>query len=230
MNNPVHDTILNRHSIRAFLDRPVLRETIEQILATASWAPSGTNTQPWQVYVVQGEVRNQIIEKVCAAHDELRTNPEARNTYTEEYDYYPREWRSPYIDRRRETGWGLYGLLGIEKGDRDKMHTQDQQNFRFFGAPVGLFFTVDRIMGQGSLLDYGMFLQNIMLSAKSLGLDTCPQGAWNKFHSIILPILGAGPDEMLVCGMALGWADSADPNNRFRTPRVPVGQLARWLS
>ncbi|NCN05566.1 MAG: nitroreductase [Spirochaetales bacterium] len=230
MDNPATDIIINRHSTRAFLDRLVPRETLEHILSTASWAPSGTNTQPWRVYVVQGEARQRIIAEVCAAHDELRSNPEAKTKYTEEYDYYPKEWRSPYVDRRRETGWGLYGLLGIGKSDRDKMFFQDQKNFRFFGAPVGLFFTIDRIMGQGSLLDYGMFLQNIMLGARSHGLATCPQGAWNKFHSVILPILCAGPDEMLVCGMALGWADSTDLVNQFRTPRVPVGQFAQWLS
>ncbi|GAB4399125.1 MAG: hypothetical protein OHK0048_11970 [Rhodoferax sp.] len=149
--------------------------------------------------------------------------------YQEEYDYYPRQWVSPYIDRRRENGWGLYGLLGIGKGDKAKMHQQHQQNYRFFGAPVGLMFTVDRIMGRGSLLDYGMFLQNLMLLARAHGLDTCPQAAWNPFAKIILPFIGAGPDEMLVCGMSLGYADTEAVVNRFETPREPVEAFTRWV-
>ena len=124
--------------------------------------------------------------------------------YREEYDYYPEKWVSPYIDRRRENGWGLYGLLGIAKGEKDKMHAQHHRNFRFFDAPVGLMFTLDRVMGRGSLVDYGMFLQSIMVAARARGLHTCPQAAWNGFAKIILPHIGAGPDEMLVCGMSMG--------------------------
>jgi hypothetical protein len=101
--------------------------------------------------------------------------------YREEYDYYPEKWVSPYIDRRRENGWSLYGLLGITKGDKDRMHAQHQRNFRLFDAPVGLMFTLDKVMGQGSLVDYGMFLQSIMVAARARGLHTCPQAAWNGF-------------------------------------------------
>ncbi|HSX93942.1 MAG TPA: nitroreductase, partial [Hydrogenophaga sp.] len=126
-------------------------------------------------------------------------------------------------------GWGLYGLLGIAKGDKDKMHAQHQRNFRFFDAPVGLMFTLDRVMGRGSLMDYGMFMQNIMVAARGHGLHTCPQAAWNGFAKIILPHIGAGPDEMLVCGMSLGYANPDEPVNGFHTPREPVSAFTRWL-
>jgi nitroreductase len=227
--NPVDQAIESRQSMREFLPRPVPRETIEHLLEVASRAPSGTNTQPWKTYVLQGASRNALVARVCTAHDALRADPALAGEYREEYDYYPEKWVSPYIDRRRENGWGLYGLLGIVKGDKDSMHAQHQRNYRFFDAPVGLMFTMDRVMGRGSLLDYGMFLQSIMVAARGHGLHTCPQAAWNAFASIILPHIGAGPDEMLVCGMALGYADEAALVNTFRTPRVPAAQFTTWL-
>ncbi|MDO8250555.1 MAG: nitroreductase [Rhodoferax sp.] len=226
----VDGAITSRMSTRAFTQQPVSRQTITELLHVASRAPSGTNTQPWKVYVLQGASRAVLVDKVCATHDAIRANPALAADYREEYDYYPEKWVSPYIDRRRENGWGLYGLLGIEKGDKDKMHLQHQRNYRFFDAPVGLMFTMDRVMGRGSLMDYGMFMQNIMVAARGRGLHTCPQAAWNGFAKIILPHIGAGPDEMLVCGMALGYADETDVVNTFRTPRVPVEEFTHWLS
>ena len=227
--HPVDLAIASRQSVRAFTDRAVPRDLIAQLLAVASTAPSGTNTQPWKVYVLQGGSRTQLVDKVCAAHDQVRADPALAAQYVEEYDYYPQKWVSPYIDRRRENGWSLYGLLGIGKADKDKMHAQHQRNYRFFDAPVGLMFTMDRVMGRGSLLDYGMFLQSIMVAARGHGLHTCPQAAWNGFAKIVMPHIGAGPDEMLVCGMALGYADESALVNTFHTPRVPVDEFCRWL-
>lgn len=225
----VDAAIQSRFSARAFLPTPVARETLEHILQVASRAASGTNTQPWKVYVLQGASRDELVSKVCAAHDALYADPTLAATFREEYDYYPEKWVSPYIDRRRENGWSLYGLLGITKGDKDRMHAQHQRNYRFFDAPVGLMFTLDRVMGRGSLVDYGMFLQGIMVAARAQGLHTCPQAAWNGFARIILPHIGAGGDEMLVCGMSLGWADPGAPVNGFHTPREPVERFTRWL-
>ena len=227
--NLVDLAISSRQSARAFTDQPVPRDLIQALLTVASRAPSGTNTQPWKVYVLQGASRIGLVDKVCAAHDQVRADPALAAQYVEEYDYYPQKWVSPYIDRRRENGWSLYGLLGIGKADKDKMHAQHQRNYRFFDAPVGLMFTVDRVMGRGSLLDYGMFLQSIMVAARGHGLHTCPQAAWNGFAKIVLPHIGAGPDEMLVCGMALGYADGSALVNTFHTPRVPVDEFAHWL-
>jgi nitroreductase len=227
--NAVDAAIDSRMSTRAFLPTPVPRETLEHLLALASRAPSGTNTQPWKVYVLQGASRDALADKVCTAHDAIRAQPELAAQYQEEYAYYPEKWVSPYIDRRRENGWGLYGLLGIGKGDKDKMHAQHQRNYRFFDAPVGLMFTLDRVMGRGSLVDYGMFMQNLMVAARGHGLHTCPQAAWNGFASIILPHIGAGADEMLVCGMSLGYADETELVNTFRTPRVSPQDFTTWL-
>jgi len=225
----VDAAIISRMSVRAFTPQPVDKQLLLHLLEVASRAPSGTNTQPWRVYVVQGASRDALVQQVCAAHDAVRADPSLAAQYVEEYDYYPQKWVSPYIDRRRENGWGLYGLLGIGKGDKDQMHAQHQRNYRFFDAPVGLMFTMDRVMGRGSLVDYGMFLQSIMVAARGHGLSTCPQAAWNGFAKIILPHIGAGPDEMLVCGMALGYADEAATVNSFHTPRVAVQDFTTWL-
>ena len=225
----IQQALDSRMSTRAFTQQAVSKETITDILQMSARAPSGTNTQPWKVYVLQGESRNSLVAKVCAAHDEIRAHPEKAADYREAYDYYPEKWVSPFIDRRRENGWSLYGLLGIGKADKDKMHAQHQRNYKFFDAPVGLMFTLDKVMGRGSLVDYGMFLQSIMLAARAHGLHTCPQAAWNGFANIILPHIGAGADEMLVCGMALGYADDQDIVNTFRTPRETVESFTHWL-
>jgi nitroreductase len=227
--NAVDEAITSRMSTRAFTQQAVPRELLAQILEVASRAPSGTNTQPWKVYVLQGASRDSLVSKICTAHDAVRANPELAKNYKEEYDYYPTQWISPFIDRRRENGWSLYGLLGIGKVDKDKMHAQHQRNYKFFDAPVGLMFTVNRVMGRGSLLDVGMLLQNVMVSARGHGLHTCPQAAWNGFANIIMPYIGAGEDEMLVCGMALGYADETDKVNTFHTPRVPASEFTTWL-
>lgn len=228
--NAVDEAITSRMSARAFTQEPVPRALLEQILEVASRAPSGTNTQPWKVYVLQGASRDSLVEKICTAHDAVRANPELAKNYKEEYDYYPTQWISPFIDRRRENGWSLYGLLGIGKADKDKMHAQHQRNYKFFDAPVGLMFTVNRVMGRGSMLDVGMLLQNVMVSARGHGLHTCPQAAWNGFANIIMPHIGAGEDEMLVCGMSLGYADETDKVNTFHTPRVPAAEFTTWLN
>ncbi len=225
----VDAAVESRFSARMFLPTAVPRDMIADILRVASRAPSGTNTQPWRVYVVQGATRDRIVAEVCAAHDAIRANPALASEYREAYDYYPEKWVSPYIDRRRENGWGLYGLLGIGKGDKDAMHAQHQRNFKFFDAPVGLFVTIDRVMGCGSLVDCGMFLQSIMIAARGRGLHTCPQAAWNGFSKIILPMVGAVEDEMMVCGMSLGYADESAVVNTFHTPRVAVSDFTNWL-
>ncbi len=231
INDPasVDAAIENRYCVRAFLPEPVPRQTIEEILRVARRAPSGTNAQPWKVYVLRGSPRDELVRKVCEAHDNLYAHPELETKFRPDYDYYPRHWVEPYLGRRRHNGWTLYGLLGIGKGDKPAMHAQHNRNFRFFDAPVGLMFTVDRVMGQGSLVDYGMFLQNVMVAARARGLHTCPQAAWNDFSSIVLPHIGATPEEMLVCGMAIGHADESALVNSYGTPREPVEVFTRWV-
>ena len=221
----VDAAITTRRSLRAFLATEVPRETVEDILAVASRAPSGTNTQPWKVYVLTGNAKTELSRKINAAYDD----PTERATHTEEYAYYPTEWKSPFVDRRRKVGWDLYGLLDIAKTDKARMHAQHGRNYDFFGAPVGLMFTIDRIMRQGSWLDYGMFLQSIMIAARGRGLDTCPQAAFMQFHRIITEHLGAPENEQVVCGMALGYADPDAVENTLVTEREPMGSFARFL-
>ena len=221
----VDDAIITRRSLRAFLPTAVPRQTIEDILAVASRAPSGTNTQPWKVYVLTGQSRAELSRKIIAAHDD----PAERATHSEEYAYYPSEWISPFSDRRRKVGWDLYSLLDIAKTDKARMHAQHSRNYEFFGAPVGLMFTMDRVMRQGSWLDYGMFVQNIMIAARARGLDTCPQAAFTQYHRIISEHIGAGANEQVVCGMSLGHADPDAIENTLVTERDPVSGFTKFL-
>lgn len=221
----VDAALTSRRSIRAFLPDPVAREDIEQILAVAARAPSGTNTQPWKVHVLQGAAREALSQAILAVY----ADPALNAQYKEEYAYYPREWTSPFIERRRKVGWDLYALLGLGRENKAGMAAQHARNFRFFDAPVGLIFTIDRVMEQGSWLDYGMFLQSIMVAARGRGLDTCPQAAFTQYHSIIAEHLQLSANDMVVCGMALGWADASKIENTLITEREPVSAFVRFL-
>ena len=221
MDNETATAIATRRSIRAFTAQPVPEARVREILSLASRAPSMTNTQPWRVHVLTGASRARLCAEILAAH-------EADAHGKMEYDYYPREWRSPYLDRRRQVGWALYGLLGIAKGDRAATKRQHARNFDFFGAPVGLIFTIDRDLGTGSYLDYGMFLENIMIAARGFGLDTCPQAAFATYPAIIRRQLGVPEHELVLCGMALGYADPEAVENRLVTERVSVEEFVSF--
>lgn len=218
------EAIITRQSIRAFLPRPVPRATVEEILRVAARAPSGTNIQPWRVHVVAGEVKETLTRRILAVFDD----PEESRKHTREFAYYPEKWASPFIERRRKIGWDMYGLLGIGKGDFEKTHRQHGRNYEFFGAPVGLMVTMDRTMERGSMIDTGMFLQNIMIAARARGLDTCPQAAFLDYHRIIAEVLGLPDNEMLLCGMSLGWADTEAVINTLQTEREPVAGFATF--
>jgi nitroreductase len=222
----VDAAITSRRSVRAFLPTPVPRETLEQILAVAARAPSGTNTQPWKVTVLTGDAKARLSAAIRAAYDD----PAERARHVEEYAYYPKTWTSPYIDRRRKLGWDMYGLLGITRDDKVGMHEQHARNYAFFDAPVGLIFTIDRVLEQGSWLDYGAFLQSVMVAARARGLDTCPQQAFAPFHRVIERELALPPQEMVVCGMSLGHADEDAVVNALVTEREPVAGFTRFLS
>jgi nitroreductase len=221
----VDGVIRERRSVRGFLPTAVPRETILEILDVAARAPSGTNTQPWQVIVVTGG------RKEALSHELIETalDPARDAEHEQEYSYYPDKWVHPYLERRRKVGYDLYGLLGILKGDHEYMKLQFARNYAFFDAPVGLFFTMDRILGQGSWLDYGMFLQNVMLAARARGLDTCPQAAFTKYHKIIGRHLEIPQERQLLCGMALGYGDLARIENSLQTEREPAKAFTRFL-
>lgn len=221
----VDHAILTRRSMRAFLPDPVAREDIAAILEVAARAPSGTNIQPWKVTVLTGAARQRLVDAILAVYHDK----DAVAQHTEEYAYYPRQWISPFIERRRKVGWDLYALLGLGRENKAGMAAQHARNFQFFDAPVGLIFTIDRVLEQGSWLDYGMFLQNIMVAARGRGLHTCPQAAFTQFHKIIAEQLNLPDNETVVCGMALGYADMSKIENSLVTERVPVEQFARFL-
>ena len=218
----VDEAITSRRSVRAFLSDPVPEPTIREILDVASWAPSGTNMQPWRVYVTSGETK----ERVSRAILDSGLRPE---DVTGEYKYYPDKFFEPYNARRRAVGFALYGHLGIGKRDVDQMRAQHDRNFVFFDAPVGMIFTIDRRLNQGSWVDYGMFLQNIMVAARARGLHTCPQAAFARYHQQIRPVLSIPDVEVVICGMALGYEDASKPENNLRTDREPLDQWATFL-
>lgn len=215
----VENAVVSRQSIRGFLPTPVPTALIRRILEAAARAPSGSNIQPWKVHVVTGARRDALSQALRQAH--TRHEPERR-----EYQYYPTEWRSPYLERRRETGWGLYSLLGIKKGDREASTRQHARNFAFFDAPCVLLFTIDNDMDKGSWLDYGMFLQNIMILARGFGLDTCPQAALSNYPDIVKTQLNIPAHQIVICGMSLGYQNPDAPANQFRTTREPVDAFA----
>ena len=219
----VSDAINTRRSLRAFLPKPVEKDVVEKILSSAARAPSGTNMQPWKTYVVTGESRQRLCDSVCTAFDE-RTG-----THTSEVRYYPESWFEPYLGRRRQVGWALYNLLGIKKGDRERTHAQHKRNFKFFDAPVGMIFTVHRDLATGSWLDYGMFMQNIMLLAREQGLHSCPQAAWADYHSTVRKVLTLHDDEIVVSGLALGYADPTAIENTLVTEREPTSEHVNFL-
>lgn len=222
----VDEAIRSRRSIRAYLPTPVPQATVADILSVASRAPSGSNIQPWQTYVLSGEALTSLTTRLLDAFND----PAQRLMHQEEYAYYPREWSEPYQARRRKVGWDLYSLLGIGRADKERMHGQHARNFTFFGAPVGLIFTIDRHLEQGSWLDYGMFLQSVMVAARARGLDTCPQAAFATFHQVISAELRLPETRMVVCGMALGYADPEAVENRLVTERAPLNEWAHFLN
>jgi LAO/AO transport system ATPase len=216
----VDRAIVSRRSVRRFLPRPVARSTVEQILDVARHAPSGTNTQPWRVHVLAGAAKDRLCAAAAAAYD--------RGEQAPAYRYYPASWFEPYLARRRRLGWDLYGLLGIGRGDKAAMHAQHRRNYLFFDAPVGLIFSIDRRLERGSLLDYGMFLQNVMIAARARGLDTCPQASWMELPLVVAHELALPENETVVCGMALGYADPDAPEARLEPGREPVQAFATW--
>jgi len=222
----VDAAITSRRSIRAFLPEPVPRATIEDILRVASRAPSGTNAQPWNVHVLTGAALRRLSDAILAVY----RDPAQLATQKEEYSYYPEKWVEPYLGRRRKIGWDLYGLLGIGRADKDGIRAQHGRNYRFFDAPVGLIFSIERVMAKGSWLDFGMFLENIMVAARARGLDTCPQAAFNQFHAVIRAQLGIGADHAIVCGMSLGKADMSRIENTLVTEREPIEHFVHFLS
>ena len=227
----VDSAITSRRSIRAFTQQPVAHDLIVDILQVARYAASSTNCQPWKVYVLQGDSRKDLVNKVCQAHDSMGqfSDDEKKSWKSHAIKGVPDEWISPFRERRRVDGLGLYSLLGVTKDNMPERHRLQQRNYRFFDAPVGLILTIDKVAPDSWLLDYGMFMQSIALAAGVRGLDTCFQGAWGGFSHIVMPHIGAGENEKLVNGIALGYSDTGHLINSHTTTREPVDSFTTWL-
>ncbi len=216
----VDEVMASRHSIRAYLPKPVERSLIEDILRIAARAPSGTNTQPWHVHVVTGESLKRLIATVQKVYD---VDPDHHETTYD--DVYPGRNQEPYLTRKRALGKALYGLMDIAKGDMAAMLAQRRRNFQFFDAPVGLLVTIDRSFGHGSWMDCGMFMQSVMLAARARGLDTCPQAYWVEYEAVVAKEIRWPENQRLVSGIALGYADPDAPENRLVSERAPLEEF-----
>lgn len=219
----VDTVITSRKSVRAYKKDAVSHELLRHLLEMAMHAPSTTNTQPWKVYVLTGPALDRLTDAVCAAFD---TESEKHHS---EYAYYPDKPLEPYLSRRRKLGHDMYRLLGIAREDRERRLEQHRRNLQFFGAPAGLIFTLHRDLTKANFIDYGAFFQTIMLSAKSHGLDTCLQAYWSDYHQVIRDVLGLASEEMVLAGMAIGYADNEATINRLVSEREPVDSFATFL-
>lgn len=218
----VKEAIESRRSVRAFLPVEIPQATIEEILELAHHAPSGGNMQPWKVHVVMGKMKAAIeASLLLAAKDKAYAN-------RPEYDYYPEKWQEPYASRRKEIGEKLHQFLDIGRRDIEARRAQHLRNFSFFGAPVGLFFCVDRTLSEGSWIDVGMFMQNVMTAARSFGLHTCPQASFTSYHQVVRQHLGISETDILLCGMSLGFEDKRKPENRLRSTRIRLEEFATF--
>ncbi|MGY8936103.1 MAG: nitroreductase [Alphaproteobacteria bacterium] len=220
----VDEAMTSRRSVRSYLADPVSRETVAHILNVAKRSPSGTNMQPWKVHVLMGVAKERMTNAVLKEF----YGPSRPHEHERE-PFYLEKMREPYLGRRRKVGWDMYGLVGIEKGEKEKMKAQAAENFRFFGAPVGLIFTVDEDFGFGSWLDIGMFLENVMLAARGQGLDTCAQAAFGSYYEVVRTVLGLDQTQTVVCGMSLGKEDSSAPISKLITDREDLDVFVNFL-
>ena len=218
----VRDALEQRKSVRAFLDEPVAKDAIVRILDAARHAPSGVNTQPWKIAVLTGDAKRRLQDKIEA---EFRAGGTSRASYV----YYPSEWIAPYKDRRKECAVLMYDAVGITFGDKPRQQDQWAMNYRAFDAPVMLLFLMDGVMGTGSFIDYGMFMQSVMLAAEEEGLSTCPQASLAEYPDIVKQELGYDDSMQLICGMALGFEDTSAAINSYRTPRMEVDDFTRFF-
>jgi nitroreductase len=216
----VRDAVASRFSCRAFLPNPVPLATVREILTRAARAPSGGNLQPWRVHALAGAVLEDLKARI---RPHAPSNPRGEGA---EYQVYPSPLKEPYHSRRFQVGADLYRAIGIPREDRPARYRQYARNFEFFGAPIGLLFTIDRSMGPPQWSDLGMYIQTVMLLARAYGLDTCSIEAWTHWHKTASAFLALPPEEMVFCGMALGYGDPAARINDWRSTRETLDGFA----
>ncbi|MEL0082470.1 MAG: nitroreductase [Gammaproteobacteria bacterium] len=214
----VLSAITDRISTRKYLDKPVSEELMKKIIETARWAPSGTNCQPWQVIGVTGKTRDAISADLLA-------HVSAGGAESAHYHYYPQDWHEPYLQRRRTCGYMLYEAQGVARDDKPARMKSMLQNFDFFGAPAGMFFYIPRVMAKGSWVDMGMFIQSVMLAARGLGLESCPQFALAMYPEVVEQHISPPENHSMVCGLSIGYGDSAAAVNNYRTERLTVEEI-----
>ncbi len=219
----VDAAINTRQSVRAFLPTPVARPTVETLLKLAARSASGSNIQPWRVRIIGGDIKERLEKAIFDAVERDGFEP-----YQREWNYYPVNWREPFHGRRRKIAWDMYSLLGVDKGDFEGTQRARMRNYEFFGAPVGMIFTLDEDLEIGSWLDLGIYLGTLMIAARGHGLHSCPQAAFADFHRIIRAQLGIPEKEVIICGMALGHIDPDAPVNRLVTERAPLADYASF--
>ncbi|MCV6608892.1 MAG: nitroreductase [Campylobacterales bacterium] len=218
----VEEALIKRKSVRSFLKKEVEIEKIKKILDKAKHAPSGTNIQPWKAYVVSGQKQIDLTEKMVQA---FRSGKEEKM----EYQYYPKFFKEPFKHRRRETGLLLYSAIDIKREEKEKMKAQWEENYRSFGAPTVIYFTMDKSLETGSYLDYGMFIQSVALMATEVGLGSCIQAVLAQYPDIVREELGIKEDETVICGIALGYEDEDHKINSYRTPRVELEEFVTFV-
>jgi len=226
LNKPAPDVFeaaRTRRSVRAYKPDAVPIEIVREVVAVGRYAPSGSNIQPWRVHVLTGATLARLGTAIQQAF--ISDEP----GHQRDYDYYTDPVYEPYLARRRQCGWGLYGALGIGRGEHEKSKAYRATNYNFFGAPVGLVFTIDRKLEKGSWLDYGMFLQTIMLAARARGLHTCAEASIASYPDIVRRELEMTDDWIVICGMALGYADSGAVINTFQPLRIGLDEYAVFL-
>ena len=219
----VKTALSKRKSTRAFLNKEVSIETINKIIEQSKTAPSGVNTQPWEIAVLTGESKDKLCNKFEMA---FRSGQKG----SMDYKYYPVEWKDEYKVRRKECGLLLYSTLDIKREDKEKQINQWALNYQAFNAPVILLFFIDKTMEKGSFMDYGMFLQSIMLSAVEYGLATCPQAALGEYPDIVRQELPEYKDKLVLCGLALGYEDKNHIVNSYRTTRESLNKFVNYYS
>ena len=219
----VRDAVATRYSCRAFLPTPVPLLIVREILNRAARAPSGGNLQPWLVHVLTGERLEALKAQLRPRFPEELPRGEGA-----EYQVYPPNLNEPYYTRRFRVGEQLYASIGIPREDKPARYRQFGRNYLFYDAPVGMFVSLDRIMGAPQWSDLGGFIQNVMLLARAYGLHTCAQEAWTSWHKTVSAFINLPPEHILFCGIALGFADEAAPINQWRAEREPVEVFATF--
>ena len=218
----IKQLIESRYSVRSFLDKDVGFEKVKSILDTANSAPSGGNIQPWKVYVLGNNSKNELVTQALNNYD---TGVQEDI----EYEIYPKPLAEEYKKRRSQCAADMYDALSIARDDIDTRLKQVRENFKFFGAPIGMIVTIDKSFAQNGWVHVGMFLQNLWLTAINEGLGVCLQESWSIYPKTVKKVIDCPDNEMIWCGIAMGYPNNEDPINNYRTSRDSIDTFASFI-